>query len=115
MRKRKKGKKFGRERSQRKAFLSGLARNLLMHGHIETTLPRAKAVRKVAERAITVGKKQDLAARRRLAGMFSQEAARKIFSDIAPRYQQRAGGYTRIRKLGPRHGDAAPRAIIELV
>jgi len=115
MRKRKRGRKFARQRDQRKAFVSGLARNLLLRERIETTLPRAKEARIVIERAITVGKKGDLAARRRLAVRFSDRVAKKIVSDIAPRYTARPGGYTRIRKLGSRRGDAAPRAIIELV
>lgn len=115
MRKRKRGRKFGRKRDERRALMRGIAQNLLLHGNIETTLPRAKEVRALAERAITLGKKGDLASRRRLAALFSEEAARKVFREIAGAYRGRAGGYTRIRRLAARRGDAAPRARIELV
>lgn len=115
MRKRNASRKFGRERSQRRALMRGLCENLFLHGSVKTTLARAKEMRSVAERAVSLGKRQDLASRRLLSAQFSSQVAKKVYSDIAPRYTERRGGYTRILKLGVRSGDAAPLAKIELV
>jgi len=115
MRKRKKGRKFGRTADVREAFLYSIAENLFRAGRIKTTEARAKEARRVAERAITTGKIGTLAARRKLESQFSSPVARKVFTDIAPKYTERSGGYTRIIKLGTRRGDRAPMVFLELV
>ena len=117
-------RKLGRTTSQRKALLRDLATDLIINERIETTEARAKELRSVIEKMITLGKRGDLHARRQAAAFIrnevansetGQDALQKLFSDIAPRYQDRQGGYTRIMKLGPRRGAGAPMVIIELV
>ena len=93
-----------------------MATSLLKHEQIETTLPKAKELRGVVERMITLGKRGDLHARRQALGYLVDEAVvRKLFDTLGPRYAERPGGYTRVLKAGHRYGDAAPMAIIELV
>ncbi|MBM7717105.1 50S ribosomal protein L17 [Siminovitchia sp. FSL H7-0308] len=117
-------RKLGRTSAQRKAMLRDLATDLIISERIETTEARAKELRSVVEKMITLGKRGDLHARRQAAAFIrkevadaeaNQDALQKLFSDIAPRYEERQGGYTRIMKLGPRRGDGAPMVIIELV
>ena len=109
-------RKLGRTSAHRKAMLRGLVTYLLEEGKVETTLTRAKEVRSVAEKMITLGKKNTLASyRQALAYITKEDVAKKLFVDIAPKYENRNGGYTRIYKLGPRRGDAAEMAIITLV
>ena len=116
MRHAKAGKKLGRDSAHRKALYSNLAGALITHGRIETTEAKAKAVRPYAEKLITLGKRGDLHARRlAMAELRSNDVVHRLFSDVAPRFADRDGGYTRIVKLGPRHGDAANMALIELV
>ena len=116
MRHRKAGKKLSRQTSHRKALMRNLVTELLRHGKIRTTLAKAKAMRSPAEKMITLGKRGDLHARRQaLSFIQSKEVVHELFDTIAARYAEREGGYTRILKLGPRKGDAAPMAIIELV
>ena len=110
------GKKLGRDSAHRKALYSNLAGALITHGRIETTEAKAKAVRPYAEKLITLGKRGDLHARRQaMAELRSNDVVHKLFADIAPRFSERNGGYTRILKLGPRQGDAAQMALLELV
>lgn len=117
-------RKLGRTSSQRNAMLRNLATQLIVHERIETTETRAKELRKLVEKLITLGKRGDLHARRQAAAVLyrvvtneeeRQNVVQKLFSDIAPRYAERNGGYTRIIKVGPRKGDGADMAIIELV
>ena len=109
-------RKLGRPTDQRRAKLRNLTTALLEHGRIETTVTRAKEVRKMAERMITLGKRGNLHARRQaLAYVTKESVVVKIFDEIAPKYEERPGGYTRIYKMGPRRGDAAEMAVIELV
>ena len=116
MRHGKAGKKLGRDSAHRKALYSNLAGALITHGRIETTEAKAKAVRPYAEKLITLGKRGDLHARRlAMAELRSNDVVHHLFSDVAPRFADRNGGYTRIVKLGPRLGDAANMAIIEFV
>jgi large subunit ribosomal protein L17 len=110
------GRKLGRPTSHRLGLFSNLACSLFEHEQIETTLAKAKDLRRFAERMITVGKKGGVAARRQAASFLrSDEAVSKLFSVLAPRYKDRNGGYTRVIKAGFRPGDAADVAIIELV
>ncbi len=110
------GKKLGRKTAHRISMFRNLVTSLLDKERIRTTLPRAKAVRPIAERMITLGKAESLHARRRaLAFVKDPEVVSKLFSTIAPRYAQRNGGYTRIIRLGFRDGDGAQEAIIELL
>jgi len=116
MRHKLKGRKLNRTSSHRKALFCNMANSLIAHEQIKTTLPKAKELRSVVEKLITVGKKGDLHARRQLVSQLqSKENANKVVSTLADRYKARAGGYTRIIKAGFRYGDAAPMAIIELV
>jgi large subunit ribosomal protein L17 len=116
MRHRVAGKKLSRRASHRKALIRNLVTELLRHGRIKTTLAKAKAMRSPAEKMITLGKRGDLHARRQaLSFIQSKDVVHELFDTIASRYTDRNGGYTRIYKLGPRQGDAAPMAIIELV
>ena len=109
-------RKLGRTTAHRKAMLRGLVTLLLENGKFETTLTRAKEVRSVAEKMITLGKKNTLASRRSaLAYITKEDVVTKLFSEIAPKYENRNGGYTQIFKMGPRRGDAAEMAIIKLV
>lgn len=116
MRHQRAGKKLGRDSAHRKALYSNLAGALIQHGRIETTEAKAKAVKPFAEKMITLGKRGDLAARRQaLAVLRSQDVVHQLFADVAPRFAERPGGYTRIVKLGPRQGDAADMVFLELV
>ena len=116
MRHRMAGRKLNRDSSHRKAMLQNMAVALLKHEQIKTTLPKAKELRRYVEKIITLGKRGTLHARRQAAGKLPEGAVvEKLFSTIAERYEDRAGGYTRILKAGYRYGDAAPMAVIELV
>ena len=116
MRHRKKTVKLGRTTSHRDAMLANQVCSLIEHNRIKTTLAKAKAVRPVAEKLVTLGKRGDLHARRLAAGKLGQkDAVKKLFAEIAPRAADRKGGYTRIIKLGPRQSDSAPMAYIEWV
>ena len=109
-------RKLGKTSDQRKALLRQQVTDLLEHGKIETTFTRAKEVQPVVEKMITLGKKGGLANyRRALAFITKEDVANKLFKDVAPGYAQRNGGYTRVTRTGPRRGDAAEMAIIELV
>lgn len=114
--------KLGRDSSARKALFRDLVTDLFLYERIQTTEAKAKEVRSIAEKLITKAKKGDLHARRQVAAFVRREtvdgekdAIQKLFSDIAPRYAERPGGYTRILKLGPRRGDSAPMVYLELV
>jgi len=110
------GKKLGRDSAHRRALYSNLAGALIEHGRVRTTVAKAKAVRPIAERMITLGRRGDLHARRQaLAYLRSQDVVHKLFSDVGPRFADRPGGYSRIVKIGPRQGDAAEMAYLELV
>ncbi len=110
------GKKLGRDSAHRKALYSNLAGALITHGRIETTEAKAKAVRPYAEKLVTLGKRGDLHARRQaMAELRSNDVVHKLFADVAPRFSERDGGYTRVVKLGPRLGDAANMALLEFV
>ena len=116
MRHRRAGKKLGRDSAHRRALYSNLAGALIEHGRIKTTEAKAKAVKPFAEQMITLGKRGDLHARRlALAELRSQDVVHQLFADVAPRFADRPGGYTRIVKLGPRFGDAAEMVYLELV
>jgi len=116
MRHQKQGRKFNMAPEHRRAMLAGLACSLLEHEKIKTGEARAKEVRSVVEKAITLGKRGDLSARRQAISLLhNKEITYKLFNDIAPRYAERSGGYTRIVKLGPRPGDGSERVFIELV
>lgn len=109
-------RKLGKPADQRRALLRGLVTSLLRHGRIQTTVPRAKEARVMAEHMITLAKRGDLHARRQaLAYVLDPAVVRDLFQTIGPRYQERQGGYTRILRVGVRQGDAAPMAILELV
>jgi large subunit ribosomal protein L17 len=108
--------KLGRPSAQRRALLLSLARGLVQHERIQTTLPRAKALRPFVEKLITLGRRDTSGARQRLMSFISDASLRrKLTDDLAKRYQKRNGGYTRIMKTGHRFGDYAPMALIELV
>jgi large subunit ribosomal protein L17 len=116
MRHRRAGKKLGRDSAHRRALYSNLAGALIEHGRIKTTVAKAKAVKPFAEQMITLGKRGDLHARRlALAELRSQDVVHQLFADVAPRFANRPGGYTRIVKLGPRLGDAAEMVYLEFV
>jgi large subunit ribosomal protein L17 len=116
VRHRKSGRKLGRDSAQRKALYSNLASALIEHGRIKTTEAKAKEVRPIVEEMITLGKRGDLAAHRHaVAFLRSKATAHTLFSDVAPRFADRPGGYTRIVKIGPRQGDAARMVYLELV
>ena len=109
-------RKLGRTTPHRRAMLRNLTTDLLREGRIETTVTRARETRRMAEKMITLGKRGDLHARRQaLAYIFDESVVTKLFEEIAPEYADRQGGYTRILKKGPRRGDGAEMAIIELV
>lgn len=111
-----KGPRLGGSPSHERKLLANLATDLFMNEKVTTTLPRAKAVRPLAEKLITKARKGDLHSKRIvLRTIPNRDAVSKLFDDVAPRYADRAGGYTRITKLGPRRGDGAEEAIIELV
>ncbi len=115
MRKRKKGRKLSRKRDQRKALLKLLIGALILHEKIKTTEAKAKEIAGLCEKFVTRAKKGDLASRREISRFFSPEILAKLMQEIAPRYKDRPGGYTRIIKLGPRKSDGAKMAIIELI
>ena len=110
------GKKLGRDSAHRKALYANLAGALIEHGRSKTTVTKAKAVKPIAEQMITLGRRGDIHARRQaLAFLRTQEVVHRLFADVAPRFADRPGGYTRIVKLGPRLGDAADMVYLELV
>ena len=116
MRHQRSGKKLGRASAHRRALLANLTAALIEHGRIKTTETKAKAVRPIAEKMVTLGREGTIHARRQaLAYLRTQEIVHKLISEVAPRFVGRPGGYTRIVKLGPRQGDAAPMAYLEFV
>ncbi len=115
MRKRKKGRKFSRERDLRRAFLHELARSLILEERMITTEARAKELRQIVDRLFTYERRSGIANRRRVAAVIGTDVEQKLARDLAPRAAARSGGYTRIRKIGPRKSDSARMAIIELV
>src|ERR671931_2181310 len=116
MRHQRAGKKLGRDSAHRRALYSNLAGALIEHGRIKTTEAKAKAVKPIAEKMITLGRRGDLAARRQaVAYLRSKDVVHKLFADVAPRFADRPGGYSRIVKLGPRPGDSADMVYLELV
>ncbi|MBQ7929993.1 MAG: 50S ribosomal protein L17 [Clostridia bacterium] len=109
-------RKLGRPTAHRNAMLRGMVTYLIENGSIETTLTRAKEVRSIAEKMITLGKKNTLATRRQaLSYITKEDVVKKLFDEVAPAYANRNGGYTQIYKLGPRRGDAAEMALIKLI
>jgi large subunit ribosomal protein L17 len=116
MRHKKLGRRFSRDSSHRQAMFSNMAAALIRHEQIVTTLPKAKDLKRVMDKYITLAKRGDLNSRRLAASRLRDEdMAKKLFDTLAPRYKDRAGGYTRVLKAGFRYGDSAPRAVIELV
>ncbi len=116
MRHRKSGRKLGRNSSHRKAMFRNMAASLFRHETIKTTVPKAKELRRVAEPLITLAKEDGVANRRlAFARLRDKEVVGKLFNELGPRFKERPGGYIRILKLGPRPGDAAPMAIVQLV
>lgn len=116
MRHRKQGRKLNRTQSHRKAMFKNMAVALLTHEQIVTTLPKAKELRSVVDKLITLGKRGDLHARRQAASQLQdKDAVAKLFATLGERYKERPGGYTRVLKAGFRYGDNAPMAVIELV
>lgn len=116
MRHGKSGRKLNRTASHRKAMFANMAASLIEHEQIVTTLPKAKDLRPIVEKLVTLAKRGDLHARRlAVARLRNEEVVRKLFETIGPRYAERAGGYTRVLKAGFRHGDNAPVAVIEFV
>ena len=111
-----KNRKLGRPSDQRRAMLRAMTTYLLENGQIKTTYARAKEVAPMAEKMITLAKKNNLAAYRQVLSYVTKEdVAKKLFDEIGPKYAERNGGYTRVLKMGPRRGDAAEMAIIQLV
>jgi len=109
-------RKLGKPTDQRRAMMRQQVTDFLDHGRMETTITRAKEIRPIAEKMITLGKKNTLATRRAaLAFITREDVVTKVFGDLAPKYETRQGGYCRITRLGPRRGDAAEMAVIELV
>jgi len=116
MRHRKLGRRLGRDSSHRQAMFSNMAASLIKHEQIVTTLPKAKDLKRVMDKYITLAKRGDQNSRRIAISRIGDEAmVKKLFEVLAPRYKDRAGGYTRVLKAGFRYGDSAPRAVIELV
>jgi len=116
MRHRKQGRRLNRSSSHRKAMLSNMAASLIKHEQITTTISKAKEIRPVVEKLVTLGKKGSLHDRRQALSKLSEKAAvDKLFSTLAERYADRPGGYTRIIRAGFRYGDSAPMAVIEFV
>lgn len=116
MRHRVKGRKLGRSPAHRKALFRNQLASLVKEERIKTTLPKAKELRPIAEKVVTQGKRDTLHARRQVNRWLPErDLVKKVFDDIAPRFQERPGGYTRIIKLGPRQGDGAEMAVIEFV
>jgi large subunit ribosomal protein L17 len=113
---RKTGRRFGRDSGHRQAMFANMAASLVKHEQIVTTLAKAKDLRRVMDKYISLAKKGDLNSRRIAASRMRDEAmVKKLFDELGPRYKDRNGGYTRVLKAGFRYGDAAPRAVIELV
>ena len=111
-----KNRKLGRTSDQRRAMLRAMVTYLLENGQIKTTITRAKEVAPVAEKMITLAKKNDLVSYRQALGFITKEdVAKKLFQELGPKYAERNGGYTRVVRIGPRRGDAAEMAIIQLV
>jgi large subunit ribosomal protein L17 len=109
-------RKLGKKPAHRRAMFANMAASLIKHEQIMTTLPKAKELRPIVEKLVTLGKKGHLAARRQaISEMRDLAQVKKLFEVLAPRYKERHGGYTRIMKAGFRHGDNAPRAVIEFV
>ena len=109
-------RKLGRKTSHRNLMLRNLTTDVLKYGKITTTVTRAKETKRMVEKMITLGKKGDLSARRAALAYITDEAVvAKLFSEVAPKYQERNGGYTRVIKLGERRGDSAPMSILELI
>ncbi len=116
MRHRKSGKRLGRDSAHRKALFRNMVTLLMEHERIQTTDAKAKELRGIADRMITLGKRGDLHARRQAAAVIRDQAiTSKVFGELADRYRERPGGYTRVIKVGHRAGDAAPVSIVELV
>src|SRR5882672_3353017 len=116
MRHKKLGRRFGRQSAHRQTMFSNMAASLIRHEQIVTTLPKAKDLKRVMDKYITLAKRGDLNSRRLAASRMRDEAmVKKLFDTLAPRYKDRNGGYTRVLKAGFRYGDSAPRAVIELV
>ncbi|MEK6205915.1 MAG: 50S ribosomal protein L17 [Amylibacter sp.] len=116
MRHRKQGRKLNRTASHRKAMFANMATSVIEHEQIVTTLPKAKEIRRVVDKLITLGKRGDLHARRQaISKIRDLEQVKKLFEVLGPRYQERNGGYTRVLKAGHRFGDNAPMAVVELV
>ncbi|MCI5075958.1 50S ribosomal protein L17 [Oricola sp.] len=116
MRHGKSGRKLNRTASHRKAMFANMAASLIEHEQIVTTLPKAKEIRPIVEKLVTLGKRGDLHARRQaIAAIRDENQVRKLFDTIASRYADRNGGYIRIMKAGFRHGDSAPMAVVEFV
>ena len=109
-------RKLGKTTDQRKAMLRQQVTDFLGNGRMETTYTRCKEIAPLAEKMITLGKKKDLPAYRQALSFITREdVAKKVFDEIAPKYAEREGGYTRVTRIGPRRGDAAEMAVIELV
>ena len=116
MRHRKRGRKLGRDTNHRRALFRSLVTSLIEHERIETTEAKAKELRSIADKMITLGKRGDLASRRRAAAyLLNRKMVSKLFSEIAPRFLKRGGGYTRLIKTRVRVGDAAKMSVVELV
>jgi large subunit ribosomal protein L17 len=116
MRHKKLGRRFSRDSSHRQAMFSNMAASLIRHEQIVTTLAKAKDLKRVIDKYITLAKRGDLNSRRLAASRLGDEdMVKKLFDTLAPRYKDRAGGYSRVLKAGFRYGDSAPRAVIELV
>jgi len=116
MRHRKAGRQLGRNSSHRRAMYRNMASSLLLHETIRTTLPKAKELRRVVEPLITLAKEDGVAQRRRAFDRLrDKEVVGKLFNELGPRYRARPGGYLRILKMGPRPGDSAPMALVQLV
>ena len=116
MRHKKLGRRFSRDSAHRQAMFSNRAASLIQHEQIVTTLPKAKDLKRVMDKYITLAKRGDLNSRRLAAARIGNESmVKKLFDVLAPRYKDRSGGYTRVLKAGFRYGDSAPRAVIELV
>ncbi|MBE3583601.1 MAG: 50S ribosomal protein L17 [Limnochordaceae bacterium] len=109
-------RKLGRTKDARKMLLRNLVTSLILHGRLTTTEAKAKAIKPLADRMVTLGKRADLHARRQAAAfLLDPVAVQKLFAEVAPRYKERNGGYTRVLRVGMRQGDAAPVALIEWV
>ncbi len=116
MRHGKSGRRLNRSSSHRKAMFANMAAALIRHEQITTTLPKAKELKPIVDKLVTLGKRGDIHARRlAVARIRDEDAVKKLFETLAPRYESRAGGYSRVLKAGYRYGDSAPMAVIELV